>query len=100
VTSTTTTTSPPSSLPDAAIWACIRERESGDNYAADTGNGYYGAVQWLPSTWDAAARGAGFPQYANGRADLAPPWVQDQVAVYWASVAGWGQWSTAAGCGA
>lgn len=82
------------------IWACIRQHESGDDYAEDTGNGYYGAVQWLPSTWDAAATGAGYGAYANGRADLAPPAVQDAVAVYWQSVAGWSQWGTAYGCGA
>jgi len=98
----TTTSSPPPAVSsgDSAIWACVREHESGDNYSENTGNGYYGAVQWLPSTWNAATTGAGYPQYANGRADLAPPVVQDTVAVYWQENHGWGQWSTAAGCGA
>lgn len=89
-----------SEISNAAIWACILNAESGDNPAENTGNGYYGAAQWLPDTWDAAAEGAGFGQYANGRADLAPADVQQAVAVYWQSVAGWGQWGTAAGCGA
>lgn len=95
-----TTPAPVVSSGNDAIWTCIRDHESGDRYTEDTGNGYYGAVQWLPATWNAATIGAGFSQYANGRADLAPPAVQDVVAVYWQGRAGWGQWSTARGCGA
>ena len=78
----TTAAPPPVTQPKAipsparalgAVWACIRAHESGDNYATNTGNGYTGAYQMLPHTWDVAVAGAGWPQYANGRADLAPP---------------------------
>jgi hypothetical protein len=31
---------------------CIKQRESGGNYSINTGNGYYGAYQFLPSTWN------------------------------------------------
>jgi len=71
--------------------ACIREHESGDNYATDTGNGYYGAYQDLLSTWESHG-GTGLPSDA-------PPAVQDQINYeVWLS-GGWGQWNTAGLCG-
>jgi hypothetical protein len=93
---------PPPVQPDvdtasAAAWAaspgvaCIREAESGDNYAEDTGNGYYGAYQDALSTWENAG-GTGLPSDA-------PPAVQDQINYQIYLSGGWGQWSTAAGCG-
>jgi hypothetical protein len=82
------------------VWACIRQRESGGNYQENTGNGYYGAYQFTPSSWNAAVRGAGYSQYANGRADLAPPYVQDAAAVWLQAHAGWGSWPvTSRACG-
>ena len=82
---------------DAAAWAaspgvaCIREHESGDNYSEDTGNGYYGAYQDLLSTWESHG-GTGLPSDA-------PPAVQDQINYEIFETGGWGQWSTARGCG-
>ena len=38
---------------------CTRARESGGNYGVATGNGYYGAYQFLPATWDTTAAHAG-----------------------------------------
>jgi hypothetical protein len=81
----------------AAAWAaspgvaCIREHESGDNYSEDTGNGYYGAYQDLLSTWESHG-GTGLPSDA-------PPAVQDQINYEIYQTGGWGQWSTARGCG-
>ena len=55
---------------DAEAWAqspvvvCIRQHESGDNYAEDTGNGYYGAYQDLLSTWQSHG-GTGLPSDAS-----------------------------------
>jgi hypothetical protein len=92
------TAGPPVTL--GGIWACIRRLESGGNYAANTGNGYFGAYQFLPGTWNSAVSGAGYPQYANGRANLAPPAVQDAAAVWLQAHSGWAQWSTASRCGA
>jgi peptidoglycan hydrolase CwlO-like protein len=34
---------------------CTRARESSGNYSINTGNGYYGAYQFLPATWDSVA---------------------------------------------
>lgn len=80
-------------------WACIREHESGDNYAENTGNGYSGAYQFLPSTWNESVSGAGYPKYANGEAYEAPPAVQDAAALWLYNRDGWTPWSTRYVCG-
>jgi len=97
---------PGSSMPGwmVPIFSCIRFHESTDEYGINTGNGYFGAYQMLPGTWDTAVAGAGFGTWdgqvwADGRADLAPPWMQDRAAVWLALHVGWGQWSTAPLCG-
>ena len=56
----------------AGIFERIRLRESGGNYATNTGNGYYGAYQYDIGTWNS------YGGYA--RADLAPSAVQDAKA--------------------
>jgi hypothetical protein len=78
----------------ASTFACIRQHESGGNYAnADTGhNGHYGAYQYSPTTWNYSAKSAGYGQYANGRADLAPPAVQDAVSIWLQATHGWSAW--------
>jgi len=48
------------------VWDDLAECESGGNWAINTGNGYYGGLQFLDSTWDAY----GGEQFAS-RADLA-----------------------------
>ncbi|WP_083769426.1 transglycosylase family protein [Acidimicrobium ferrooxidans] len=68
----------------AAQLLALRDCESGGNYQADTGNGYYGAYQFAASTW--AALGYG------GLPNQAPPAVQDQAAEQLLARAGWGQW--------
>jgi hypothetical protein len=58
--------------------------ESGNNPATATGNGYYGAFQFLPSTWWAAG-GSGMPNQHS--------WpYQAVIAVHWAWKAGVSQW--------
>jgi muramidase (phage lysozyme) len=71
--------------------ACIRLRESGGNYAADTGNGYYGAYQFSESTWRSLG-GTGYPNQAS-------PATQDAMAQRLERRSGWGQWSTSSRCG-
>lgn len=65
-------------------WLQLRECESGDNYQANTGNGYFGAYQFSQQTWT----NLGLP----GRPDLEPPSMQDQAAMKLQSEYGWGQW--------
>ena len=66
------------------IFAHIRQRESGGNYATNTGNGYYGAYQYDIGTW------GNYHGYA--RADLAPPAVQDEKAAETYSRRGCSPW--------
>jgi LysM repeat protein len=66
------------------VWACIRQHESGGNYATNTGNGYYGAYQFSLSTWRAMG-GSGLPSNA-------PPAVQDAMAQKLQAQSGFGQW--------
>jgi hypothetical protein len=42
----------------------IRMRESGGNYATNTGNGYYGAYQFTVGTWQGVG-GSGLPSNAS-----------------------------------
>jgi hypothetical protein len=65
-------------------WLELRLCESGNNYAEDTGNGYYGAYQFALGTW----WGLGY----TGVPSNASPAVQDQAAEKLQAEAGWGQW--------
>jgi peptidoglycan hydrolase-like protein with peptidoglycan-binding domain len=46
------------------VWDRIAQCESGGNWAINTGNGYYGGLQFLPSSWRAAG-GSGMPHHAS-----------------------------------
>ena len=86
-TTTTTTTAPPATSSGAGaggVWYELRMCESGDNYQADTGNGFYGAYQFSQQTWTEL----GYP----GRPDLEPPAMQNAAAQKLQAEAGWGQW--------
>lgn len=71
-------------IPTGDVWARLRQCESGGNYTINTGNGFYGAYQFLPRTW----RGLGFP----GLPHQAPPEMQDDAARKLQARSGWGQW--------
>ena len=66
------------------VWLQLRECESGNNYQANTGNGFYGAYQFSGSTW----ANLGYP----GRPDLEPAGMQDEAAQRLQAQSGWGQW--------
>ncbi|MEU3410711.1 transglycosylase family protein [Streptomyces sp. NPDC006658] len=59
---------------DAATWNKVAACESSGNWSVNTGNGYYGGLQFTQSTWEAY----GGARYAS-RADLASP--DQQIAV-------------------
>lgn len=65
-------------------FAALRMCESSDNYAANTGNGFYGAYQFNLQTWD----GLGY----TGLPSQAPPAVQDQAAEQLQAARGWEPW--------
>lgn len=69
-------------LTDAGL-AAMLHCESTTNHAINTGNGFYGGVQWLPNTWNAATKLAGFPQYDGVLPHLVPANVQDDVTKAW-----------------
>jgi nucleoid-associated protein YgaU len=80
---------PASAAPDST-WDAVAQCESSGNWAINTGNGYYGGLQFSQSTWNAY----GGQQYAS-RADLASR--DEQIAVAEKTLAGqgWGAWSCA-----
>lgn len=45
-------------------WDAIAKCESGGNWAINTGNGYYGGLQFSPATWTANG-GTGMPNQAS-----------------------------------
>jgi hypothetical protein len=87
----TTVAIPPSA---AAVLACIRQRESGGNYAAVSANGVYrGAYQFSQATWDSSARHAGRPDLVGRPPNTVSPPDQDAVALdtyLWEGLAPWG----------
>jgi hypothetical protein len=73
-------------------WDAVAACESGGNWSANTGNGFYGGLQFAEGTW--LANGGG--QYASS-ADLATPAQQIAVAERVLASQGIGAWPV---CGA
>lgn len=55
---------------DSMNWDAVAECESGGNWSANTGNGFYGGLQFKPSTW-AAHGGVGNPAEASREEQIA-----------------------------
>ncbi len=49
---------------DSVNWDAIAACESGGNWAINTGNGYYGCLQFSPGTWSSNG-GSGMPHTAS-----------------------------------
>jgi len=60
----------PASAATASQWDAVAQCESGGNYSINTGNGFYGGLQFTLSTW-AAYGGTGAPQNASKSAQIA-----------------------------
>lgn len=80
------TKAPPSSTSDS-VWDKIAQCESGGNWSINTGNGYYGGLQFSAATWKSVG-GPGLP-HENSRA------VQIKYAKILQARSGWGQWGCA-----
>ena len=78
-------TSTPGSV--SASWAALAKCESGGNWSINTGNGYYGGLQFSASSW----RGAGGGKYAP-LPHLASPSEQVATAEKLRANGGWGHW--------
>ncbi len=68
-------------------WGCMAECESGGDWHINTGNGFYGGLQFSQRTW----KGFGGSAYA-ARADLATRDEQIEIAEKVLAVQGWGAW--------
>jgi LysM repeat protein len=79
----------PASAAGPNNWDAVAQCESGGNWAVNTGNGYYGGLQFSQSTW--AAHGG--TAYAS-RADLATKAQQIAVAERTLDAQGPGAWPT------
>ena len=84
--------SPASASPGGVNWSAIAACESGGNWAINTGNGFYGGLQFTEQTW--LANGGG--RYASS-ANLATPAQQIAVAQNVLASQGIGAWPV---CGA
>jgi len=86
------TTAPPTTAPpnvgahpnDAATWDRLAQCESSGNWNLNTGNGYYGGLQFSLATWQNVG-GTGYPHQATRAEQI----YRGQVLQ---ARAGWGQW--------
>ncbi|MET7647390.1 transglycosylase family protein [Streptomyces sp. NPDC005426] len=78
------------SAASVSTWDAVAQCESGGNWSINTGNGYYGGLQFSQSSWAAA----GGTQYA-ARADLATKAQQIATAEKLLDMQGPGAWSCA-----
>ena len=81
-----TATASPSAAATSA-WDRLASCESGGNWGINTGNGYYGGLQFADGTWD----GNGGERYAS-RADLATRAEQIVIAARVLDGRGWSPW--------
>lgn len=77
---------------NGAVWDALARCEAGGNWAINTGNGFYGGVQFDQNTWE---RNGGL-RYA-ARADLATREEQIAIAEVTRARQGWGAWPTCSG---
>ena len=73
--------------PSGSVWDRIAQCESGGNWSINTGNGYYGGLQFSAQTWTAFGGG----KYAS-TADKATRAQQIDIAKKVQAQQGWGAW--------
>lgn len=77
---------------NGSTWDALASCEAGGNWAINTGNGFYGGVQFDQNTWE---RQGGL-RYAS-RADLATREEQIAIATVTQARQGWGAWPVCSG---
>jgi hypothetical protein len=108
-TTTTTTTAPPTTEAPAttaapttqapatqpapssggdSVWDALAQCESGGNWHINTGNGYYGGLQFTLSTWQSVG-GTGYPHEHSRETQI-------EMGKRLQARAGWGQWPSCA----
>ena len=73
-----------SSTPSGSVWDKLAKCESGGNWSINTGNGYYGGLQFSLSTWRAYG-GSGMPHKASREEQI-------RIAKKVQASDGWGAW--------
>jgi hypothetical protein len=92
----TTQSSPPTETPErsytlvsgGSVWDRLAQCESGGNWSINTGNGYYGGLQFTLSTWRSVG-GSGYPHQASREEQIARGEILQ-------ARSGWGQWPACA----
>ncbi len=84
---TSTTGAGAPTVASGSVWDAIAQCESGGNWAINTGNGYYGGLQFATATWLSLGGGAYAPT-----ANLASREQQITIAEKVLAVQGWGAW--------
>ncbi len=75
-----------SSVAGGSVWDRLAQCESGGNWSASTGNGFYGGLQFTLGSWQAAG-GSGMPNQASREEQI-------RVAQRLQQQQGWGAWPT------
>lgn len=73
-----------SSKINGGVWDKLAACESGGNWATNTGNGYYGGLQFTVGTWHSVG-GTGYPNQASKAEQIARAKILQ-------ARSGWGQW--------
>lgn len=69
---------------DGSVWDKLAQCEAGGNWAINTGNGYYGGLQFTLGSWQTAG-GSGYPNEASREEQIARGEILQQRQ-------GWGAW--------
>jgi hypothetical protein len=85
----TTLAAQPADATTLKTWNRLAQCEAGGNWHIDTGNGYYGGLQFSRSTWRAHGGGGGNPARATKAKQIS---VGERVR----SSQGWGAWPACA----
>ena len=75
------------SVPNGSVWDKIAQCESGGNWHINTGNGYYGGLQFSAATWRSVG-GPGLPHEHSRETQI-------KYAEILQKRSGWGQWGCA-----
>lgn len=77
-------TTAPAQAAGVSTWDALAQCESGGNWSINTGNGYYGGLQFSPQSW-VGAGGTGMPHQASKAEQI-------RVAENLLQMQGWGAW--------
>ena len=79
-----TMVAPASQAADVATWEKLAQCESGGNWSINTGNGFYGGLQFTQQSWNGVGM-SGSPQYASREAQI-------EAGERLLAIQGWGAW--------